>query len=89
VPDRLTHKIELFRSTGNLVKEQSDIFLESSWLQVMLGQGVFPRDYHPIADSLSEAQLKEKLANTKKLKMEPLPKLPSHDEFLEMYCKSG
>jgi tryptophan halogenase len=86
VPDRLTRKIELFRSNGSLVKEQSDIFLESSWLQVMLGQGVVPRDYHPIAASLSEAQLKEKLANTKKLKMEPLPKIPSHDKFLEMYC---
>ena len=89
VPERLTEKIGLFRSNGGLVQDQLDIFLESSWLQVMLGQGVTPRDYHPIADSLTDAQLKTKLVNTKKLKMEPLPKIPSHDQFLEMFCKAG
>ena len=60
VPERLTEKIGLFRSNGGLVQDQLDIFLESSWLQVMLGQGVIPRDYHPIADSLTDAQLKDK-----------------------------
>ena len=86
VPERLVRKIELFRSNGGLFQDQLDIFLESSWLQVMLGQGVMPQDYHPLADSLSDDQLREKLANTRKLKMEPLPKIPSHDEFLKMFC---
>ena len=89
VPERLTRKIELFRSNGRLFQDQHDIFLEPSWLQVMLGQGIIPRDYHPIADSLSDGQLQEKLANMKKLKMEPLPKIPSHDEFLKMFVKSA
>ncbi len=38
VPQRLTDKIELFRSSGSLVQDQLDIFLEPSWLQVMLGR---------------------------------------------------
>jgi tryptophan halogenase len=88
VPERLTQKMELFRANGTLVQDHLDIFLESSWLQVMLGQGIVPQDYHPIADSLTDEQLKDKLANTKKLKMEPLAKIPSHDQFLEMFCKS-
>ena len=65
VPDRIKQKMELFRANGTLVKENFDIFLESSWLQVMLGQGITPQDYHPLADTLSEDQLKEKLENTK------------------------
>ncbi len=28
------------------------------------GQGVMPQDYHPIADKLSDAQLKDKLTKT-------------------------
>ena len=87
VPERLTQKIELFRSNGSLFRDQIDIFLEPSWLQVMLGQGVVPRDYHPIANSLSDAQLQEKLKNTLKLKKDPLPKMPEHDRWLEMVCK--
>ena len=89
VPQRLTDKIELFRSSGNLVQDQLDIFLEPSWLQVMLGQGVMPQDYHPIADKLSDAQLKDKLTKTMQLKKEPLPKIPSHDEFLKIFCKKA
>jgi tryptophan halogenase len=86
VPERITQKIELFRSNGTLVQDQHDIFLEPSWLQVMLGQGVMPRDYHPIADGLSDEQLQDKLANTLRLKKEPLPKMPGHDRFLEAFC---
>ena len=87
VPERITEKMDLFRATGTLTKDNMDIFLESSWLQVMLGQGIMPEDYHPLADTLSDEQLKEKLENTKKTKLQPMPKIPDHDDFLEMFCK--
>jgi tryptophan halogenase len=87
VPERLTQKIGLFRANGSLVQDQYDIFLEPSWLQVMLGQGVVPQDYHPLADSLTDEQLRDKLANTHKLKMEPVQKMPTHDQFLKMFCQ--
>ena len=87
VPERLTRKIGLFRSNGTLVQDQLDIFLEPSWLQVMLGQGVMPQDYHPIADKLSAEQLQDKMKKTLELKREPLPKIPSHDEFLKVFGK--
>ncbi len=89
VPERITQKIELFKANGTLTKDNLDIFLEPSWLQVMLGQGVVPEDYHPLADTLSDEQLKEKLANTKKTKMQPMPEIPSHDEFLAMFGKAS
>lgn len=87
VPERLTRKIAMFRSNGTLTQDQLDIFLEPSWLQVMLGQGVTPQDYHPLADRLSESQLQDKMSKTLKLKREPLPKIPSHDEFLKIFGK--
>jgi tryptophan halogenase len=89
VPERITQKADLFRANGTLTKDNLDIFLESSWLQVMLGQGIKPRDYHPLADTLSEAQLLDKLAKTKETKMQPMPQIPGHDEFLEMFCSAG
>ena len=86
VPERLTQKLGVFRADGRLLQDQYDIFLEPSWLQVMVGQGILPADYHPIADSLSEAELQEKLANTRRVKAEPLPQMPEHDRFLSMFC---
>ncbi|GAB60647.1 tryptophan halogenase family protein [Rheinheimera nanhaiensis] len=86
VPDTLKRKIQLFAENGSLFREQNDLFLESSWLQVMLGQGIVPKDYHPLANSYSEAQLKQMLQTMLAIKRDPLDKLPSHDEFLRRIC---
>ncbi len=86
IPDRLQNKIDVFKTDGRLIQDQYDIFLEPSWLQVLIGQGILPGDYHPLADSLTDEQLADKLANMKKAKAEPLPQMPTHDQFLEMFC---
>jgi tryptophan halogenase len=82
IPSSLKHKMELFAETGKLFREQNDLFLESSWLQVMLGQGIEPKDYHPLANNIDEQRLFEMLKQMQQLKQEPLSKLPSHDQFL-------
>ena len=86
VPETLKRKIQLFAENGSLFREQNDLFLESSWLQVMLGQGIVPKDYHPLANSYSDAQLKQMLQTMLAIKRDPLDKLPSHDEFLRKVC---
>jgi len=88
IPTSLEHKIQLFKDNGKLFREQNDLFLEASWLQVMVGQGIEPNDHHPIANNLSEVQLMDMLKRLKEIKNEPLPKLPSHDEFIENICRT-
>ncbi|MCW1383758.1 tryptophan 7-halogenase [Novosphingobium sp. KCTC 2891] len=83
VPERLARKIELFRSNGTLVQDQYDIFLEPSWVQVLLGQGIQPADYHPLADGPSDDALRRQLSQLAELKVRPLAQLPSHDAFLQ------
>jgi len=89
IPERLQNKIELFRANGGLFQDHLDIFKDSSWLQVMLGQGIVPQDYHPLADSMSDDQLKDMLQKTRATKMQPLPQIPSHDEFLQTFGKAS
>ncbi|MCY7296431.1 tryptophan halogenase family protein [Alteromonas sp. a30] len=86
IPDSLQQKIQLFRESGALLRDQNDLFSESSWLQVMMGQGITPKDYHPIAEQPSEAALKDMLASIRKVKLDPIAKLPTHDAFLQQYC---
>ncbi|MEO0974640.1 MAG: tryptophan 7-halogenase, partial [Pseudomonadota bacterium] len=85
IPDRLREKIAVFRETGALFPDHQDIFLEPSWLQVLLGQGVMPADYHPLAGTLSDEQLIEKLRVMREAKRDPLAQMPTHDGFLELY----
>ncbi len=86
IPERLAHKIALFQETGAIMNDPGDIFLDSSWLQVMMGQGIVPRDYHPTADIPGAEQLQSMLARIASAKRQPLTQLPSHDEFLHQYA---
>lgn len=53
IPDRLAAKIALFEDTGRIVRRDHDIFSESSWLAVAVGQGLTPHGRHPISDVIS------------------------------------
>ncbi len=88
VPDSLQHKIELFKASGRLFREQNDLFLESSWLQVLIGQGIIPRDYHPLADTMSNEKIEAMLKQIQAIKNEPVSQLPSHDDFIANFCKT-
>lgn len=88
IPDSLKHKMALFEEKGLLIREQNDLFLEASWLQVMLGQGITPKDYHPLANNLSEPQLLDMMQKVRQIKQDPVSRLPAHDEFLRGYCGS-
>jgi tryptophan halogenase len=65
IPDSLAHKIEIFKENGRLFREQNDLFTDSSWLQVMLGQGIVPQDYHPLANNLSVEKINDMLREIK------------------------
>ncbi|MDY7097673.1 MAG: tryptophan halogenase family protein [Pseudomonadota bacterium] len=88
VPDSLTHKQALFASSGRIGRDTDDLFREASWVQVMLGQGVFPDGYDPMADGLSDAQLSEFLANVRKLIERETGNLPTHEDYIAKYCAS-
>src|SRR3546814_8095899 len=60
IPDTLAQKIELFRETGRVFRKNEELFAENSWVQVMMGQGIEPQSWHPIAEKLrSEEQTSE------------------------------
>ena len=86
IPERLTNKINLFKETANITSDHLDIFLDSSWLQVMLGQGITPKDYHPSADVPSDEQLRTMLSQIAAAKRQPLNQLLQHDAFLKEYA---
>lgn len=89
VPESLQRRLELFRRTGNVFREQDELFTEIAWQQVMIGQGILPEDYHPLADALSPAQLAEFLDGVRKIIHDAAAALPDHAEFLQRYCRGA
>jgi tryptophan halogenase len=82
VPDRLTHKIEMFRRTGRVIRDQNELFSETSWLAVMIGQGIVPEAYHPFADMLSDSKTLERLAHIREVIENTAALMPMQREFL-------
>lgn len=88
VPDSLTHKQELFASSGRIGRDVDDLFREASWVQVMLGQGVVPHNHDPMANGMDDQQLTEFLGNVRTLIERAVHSLPTHEQFLERHCAS-
>jgi len=86
IPDSLQHRLDLFRDTGLVFEAESDIFRENSWVQVMLGQGIEPRSYHPIVDMMDERELRQFMQFQQQRVDHILGQLPTHQEFIDRYC---
>ncbi|MFT6899214.1 MAG: tryptophan halogenase [Paraglaciecola sp.] len=82
IPDSLAQKMELFKTTGKIFRDQDDLFTEVAWQQVMIGQGLIPQDTHPLAAALTKEQIKDLLDNLKTIIGRNVDKLPSHQNFL-------
>ena len=86
LPDSLARRIDLFRETGRIFREQNEFFHEVGWTQVMMGQNIVPERYDHMADALPKAELDDFLANLKIIMAGAVSRLPSHAEFLARNC---
>ncbi|WP_350635357.1 tryptophan halogenase family protein [Pseudoalteromonas sp. GW168-MNA-CIBAN-0100] len=82
IPNSLTHKLNLFKHTGKVIREDDELFAEVAWQQVMIGQGLIPDDYNSIVDSLSDDQLSDLFSTLKTLISSTVTQLPTHQNFL-------
>ena len=89
IPASLQHRIELFRETGRVFRFQNELFAENSWIQVMLGQGIVPRQYHQVADLMGVAELSRFLDQIKSQVDNTVLQLPKHQAYVEQYCKAS
>lgn len=86
IPESLAAKLELFRANGRLFREHEELFTEVGWLQVLIGQGVMPAGYHPLADQLSSPELAEFMSLAKRHVDQVVGRMPDHADFIARHC---
>jgi tryptophan halogenase len=89
IPDSLKHRMSLFKESGQVYKKGDELFGEASWIQVMLGQGLKPEQYHPIVDLMSDEELVHFLSTIKSNVKNKVDNWPNHNDFINHYCKSS
>lgn len=86
IPDSLREKLAMFRASGRVVRGEADLFTLNSWVQVMIGQGVAPQNYHPFADRLADVQVDAFLAAVASAYSKDAADLPDHATYVADFC---
>jgi len=86
VPQSLLDRMNLFRSHGRVHREGNELFTKLSWLQVMYGQGITPRSYHPLADLRTDAEIQEYLDDIAGVISACVDVMPTHARFIADNC---
>jgi tryptophan 7-halogenase len=88
VPDTLTERLELFRSSGRFfIHGKAELFREESWVQVLLGQGLNMR-YDSMVDILPEAQIAAFLKDIEEVIEDCANAMPDHAAFIRRHCQA-
>ena len=85
-PESLAARLALFRGNGRLQRLPDDIFAESSWLQVLVGQGILPGGAHALAHLLDEPDCRAFLDAIRSGIAAAVQTMPRHQDFIAAHC---
>ena len=89
VPDSLQLRIDAWRDRAHVWKDQGEFFSTTSWMHVLLGQGIVPKQHHPVARELSDNDLRRLLDGIRGPIDRTIPQLPLQQAFIDRYCKAS
>lgn len=89
VAESLRDRVNMYRDSARMYWREDELFTVNSWNQVMLGQGIKPKTYHPVADLMPDEEFKQFLDSYRSNIQKFVSQLPSHQEFLKSYCPAS
>jgi tryptophan 7-halogenase len=88
IPEFLQQKFDIFLDRGRIFRENDELFNDTSWFAVMIGQNLRPRSYDPLVDVLSDDELRSRMTHIKDTIAKSAQGMPSHREFIDRTCKA-
>ena len=89
IPEELSYKVEMFRRNGRVLREHNELFTETSWLAIMVGQGIEAGDYHPAADILPDSETLQRLAHIREVVASTAELMPMQRDYLQQIGASS
>jgi tryptophan halogenase len=71
------------------VRDGNELFAEVGWLQVMHGQNLRARGYHPLVDVVPEADIRAYMANVAHVMRKCADVMPTHEDFIAQHCAAA
>jgi tryptophan halogenase len=89
IPSSLKAYMDLFAADGQFFREGTELFGLTSWVQVMLGQGIKPRSYHPAVDWVSNEDMLTLVDHVEKVVASNVALMPRHEDFIARHCAAS
>lgn len=86
IPDSLKHRMTIFRENGYVWPDDVALFRVDSWVQVMMGQGIIPKQHHGASRVIPTESLKKQMQALKQMIHNNVSQLPDHLDFIRQYC---
>ncbi|RYY40985.1 MAG: tryptophan 7-halogenase, partial [Sphingomonadales bacterium] len=83
IPDTLAWRLDHFRSHGRVVSQGPELFQNPSWIAVLIGQGIVPRDYDPLIDQRQLTEARARLATLRTAIAAAAEQMPRHEAWLD------
>lgn len=88
VPDNLKQKMQLYKETGRIFRQNEELFTDTSWLAVMEGQELEAQSYHPVVDAMGEDELQRRMESIRSVIANSANVMPTHQDFIDQHCKA-
>ena len=89
IPASLQHKLGLFSGRGRIFRYEDELFSVTSWVAVLLGQGIWPAKYDEIVNSMSQSELAEVMQRMQAQIAATADKIPLQQEFIGRFCAAA
>jgi len=88
IPEPLAGVIRLFRDSGRFYRNAEEMFALTSWVQVMIGQGIVPTGYHPLVDAVADRDLAQLGDSVRGVIASCVAAMPPHEQFIARCCQA-
>ena len=78
IPDDLDYRMRLFGARGIATHRKGELFIETNWIAVYLGQKLIPERYDPRADCLGRDEVSRSLAGMREYLVSAAEAMPTH-----------
>jgi len=82
IPETLKYKMDLFRHYGKIAVSGTELFQDSNWLAVFVGQFVTPKRYDPLVDHRNLDAVFAQLVRVKETIANAARAMPTHRELI-------
>ncbi len=89
IPASLQRKLDLFGGNGRLFRYEDELFSDASWTAVMMGQGLMPAQYDPLADTLDPQHIAHMLTRMADIFHKTAQQMPTHADYIAQHCQGN